>query len=528
MNQTQRENHTAKERRLQVIFPLDLGLKLPEDDSLRLLIEITEEMDFRELYAAYERREAAGEATAKQLFQLVVFGFMNGHYSLRGISAACGYDIRMMYLLQGKKIPSHERFGDFIRNRMAGDVMENLFYQLVTKLKERGHISYANLFVDGTKIEANANRYSFVWEKTVTKNEAKMDVQIQMKLLELQTEYGFFETPPTLEGMLEYLQKKWDESSMQRVSGKGCRKSKLQKDLEKLEEYQNRREQYSRKKETLHGRPSYSKTDHDATFMRMKEDHMKNGQLKPGYNLQLGVEGEFIVTAGLFSERSDTLTVLPLLEHFQEKTGELPKRLITDSGYESEENYTRLEEMGIEAYIKPVNYEISKTKKYQRDRYKAENMPYDEETDSFICPNGNTLTAIGTAHRKSKSGFLSEVTLYRCTECRNCPLKAECTKSKNGRTIQRSKVLQRQREQSRERITSELGIQLRVNRSIQSEGTFGVLKQDWGFRRFLRRGQKNVYTEILIYAFAFNIQKLYAKDTNQRHGVILHQLKNAS
>ena len=236
----------------------------------------------------------------------------------------------------------------------------------------------------------------------------------------------------------------------------------------------------------------------------------------------------FIVTAGLFSERSDTLTVLPLLEHFQEKTGELPNRLITDSGYESEENYTRLEEMGIEAYIKPVNYEISKTKKYQRDRYKAENMPYDEETDSFICPNGNTLTAIGTAHRKSKSGFLSEVTLYRCTECRNCPLKAECTKSKNGRTIQRSKVLQRQREQSRERITSELGIQLRVNRSIQSEGTFGVLKQDWGFRRFLRRGQKNVYTEILIYAFAFNIQKLYAKDTNQRHGVILHQLKNAS
>lgn len=262
--------------------------------------------------------------------------------------------------------------------------------------------------------------------------------------------------------------------------------------------------------------------------MRMKEDHMKNGQLKPGYNLQLGVEGEFIVTAGLFSERSDTLTVLPLLEHFQEKTGELPKRLITDSGYESEENYTRLEEMGIEAYIKPVNHEISKTKKYQRDRYKAENMPYDEETDSFICPNGNTLTAIGTAHRKSKSGFLSEVTLYRCTECRNCPLKAECTKSKNGRTIQRSKVLQRQREQSRERITSELGIQLRINRSIQSEGTFGVLKQDWGFRRFLRRGQKNVYTEILIYAFAFNIQKLYAKDTNQRYGVILHQLKNAS
>lgn len=152
---------------------------------------------------------------------------------------------------------------------------------------------------------------------------------------------------------------------------------------------------------------------------------MKNGQFKPGYNLRLGVEGEFIVTAGLFSERSDTLILLPLLEHFQEKTGELPERLVADFGYKSEENYTGLEEMGVEAYIKPVNYEISKTRKYQRNRYKTENMPYDEETDSFICPNGRMHTAIGTTHRKSKSGFTSEVTLYGCTECRNCPLKAE-------------------------------------------------------------------------------------------------------
>lgn len=177
---------------MQVILPLNLDLCIPEDDSLRLPIEITEEMDYRELYAAYERRKSAGEATAKQLFQLVVFGFMNGYYSLRSISAACRYDVRMMYLLHEKKAPSHERFGDFIRNRLVGDVMENLFYQLVTKLLERGHISFANLFVDGTKIEANANRYSFVWEKSVSKNEAKMHAQIEMNLLELQIEYDSF------------------------------------------------------------------------------------------------------------------------------------------------------------------------------------------------------------------------------------------------------------------------------------------------------------------------------------------------
>lgn len=525
MNKKQRGNDTAKERRLQVVLPLNLDLCIPEDDSLRLLIEITEEMDYRGLYAAYERCESAGEATAKQLFQLVVFGFMNGHYSLRKLSAACRYDVRMLYLLHGNKAPSHERFGDFIWNRLVGDIMENLFYQLVTKLLERGHISFANLFVDGTKIEANANRYSFVWEKSVSKNESKMQAQIEMKLLELQTEYGYFETPSTLTGMLEYLKKEWAESGLERISGKGCRKSKLQKDLETLEEYQHRQEEYDAKKKEFKGRSSYSKTDHDATFMRMKEDHMKNGQLKPGYNLQLGVEGEFIVTAGLSSERSDTLTLLPLLEHLKEKMNQLPERLVADSGYESEENYAGLEKMGIKAYIKPTNYEISKTRKYKANHFRADNMPYDGETDSFTCPAGNQLRFSGTRHVKSKSGFVSEVSVYHCMGCADCPLRTQCTKSKTGRTIQRSKAFWRYRAQSHERITSELGTLLRMNRSIQSEGKFGTLKQDWGFRRFLRRGIKNVFTEVLLYVFALNIKKLHAKEQAGIQEVILHQLE---
>ena len=136
--------------------------------------------------------------------------------------------------------------------------------------------------------------------------------------------------------------------------------------------------------------------------MRMKEDHMKNGQLKPGYNLQLRVEGEFIVTGGLFSERSDTLTLLPLLRRLKEKTQRLPQRLVADSGYESEENYTGLQEMGIEAYIKPTNYEKSKTRKYKSDRFRAENMPYSEETDSFTCPSGNQLSLASIRRSKSK------------------------------------------------------------------------------------------------------------------------------
>ena len=214
---------------MQVVLPLDLGLRLPEDKSLSLLIEITEGMDYRELYAAYERREAAGEASAKQLFQLVVFGFLNGYYSLRSISAACRYDVRMMYLLQGRKAPSHERLGDFIRNRLAGDVMENLFYQLVEKLLEQGHISFANLFVDGTKIEANANRYGFVWRNSVLKNEAKMHAQIEMKLLELQAKYNCFETPPTLGGYIETPPKEMERQRFRACNGERAPKERIAK-----------------------------------------------------------------------------------------------------------------------------------------------------------------------------------------------------------------------------------------------------------------------------------------------------------
>lgn len=525
MNQIQQEHDTAKERRLQVVMPLDLGIKLPEDDSLSLLIKITEEMDYRELYAAYERREAAGEASAKQLFQLVICGFMNGYYSLREMRDACRYDLRMIYLLRGKRVPSHERFGDFIRHRLAGDVMENLFYQLVTKLLERGHISLENLFVDGTKIEANANRYSFVWEKSVFKNEEKMHAKIQVKLLDLQTEYNTFETPPTLEDMLEHLYKLRESRKETFVSGKGCRKSKLQKDIEELEKYRQRQKKYDEHREILQGRSSYSKTDHDATFMRMKEDHMKNGQLKPGYNLQLGVSGEFIVAAGLSSERSDMLTLMPLMRRMYEKLRQVFLHLIADAGYESEENYKGLKEMGIVAYIKPSNYEKSKTKAYKANQFRAENMPYDEEKDSFTCPNGKQLTFSTTRHSKSKSGFISEVSVYRCNACTDCPMKKLCTKSASGRSIQRSKAFWAYRAEAQERITSELGTQLRMNRSIQSEGTFGVLKQDWGFRRFLRRGSINVFTEVLLYLFAFNVMKLHSKMQRQIDGVIIHRLK---
>ena len=223
--------------------------------------------------------------------------------------------------------------------------------------------------------------------------------------------------------------------------------------------------------ETFKGRNSFSKTDRDATFMRMKEDHMKNGQLKPAYNLQLGVEGEYIVGVDISSERSDELTLLPLLDRMAKGIGKRHKNVCTDAGYESEENYKGLAERGQIGYIKPQNYEKSKTRKYKSNAFLRENMPYNPENDTYTCPSGNTFSPIYTTKRRSTSGFESEVTVYECHGCNTCPKKKDCTRAEENRKMTVSKDFIELRNASRERITSEYGKTIRLNRSIQSEGT---------------------------------------------------------
>lgn len=509
-----------------MVMPLDLGLRIGTDDSVRLLLEVTEGMDYRELYAAYDRQTRADEATPKQMFQLVVFGFMNGVYSTRALEAASRNDIRFLYLLNGKRAPDHSRFGSFIQERLQGQVAEVLFYQLVKQLEARGEISFANLFVDGTKIEANANRYSFVWAKAVGKHEERLDEKLTALLARLTREYAIvLPQGAAPESYLAALRER--ASGMVPVHGQGKRKTQLQRDTETLEEYLARKAKYTDYNEVFRGRNSFSKTDRDATFMRMKEDHMKNGQLKPGYNLQLGVEGEYIVGVALSSERSDELALLPLLERMDAGLGHRYEAVTADAGYESEENYKGLELRGQAAYIKPQNYERSKTRRYRNNAYLHEHMSYDSERDTYTCPAGNLFTPRGETKRRSKSGYEAAVTIYECSGCEGCPQKKLCTRAKGNRRMEVSKDFVALRQAALERITSDQGKVLRLNRSIQSEGVFGVLKQDYGFRRYLRRGAANVFTETLLYAMAFDINKLHVKIMSNRCGCTLHLLNSA-
>jgi transposase len=498
-------------------MPLELGIRIPEDDSVRTLIEVTEGMDYGELNRAYAHRSAEGEATPRQMFLLVILGFMNGIYTTRGMEAACRVDIRFMWILQGKRVPDHCRFARFIQKRLKEGVAEHLFNQVVQELQERSEIPGENLFVDGTKIEANANRYTFVWGKQVGKRAEKVEQKLEELLKEIRKAYVLetaeAKTPSEILAALYAAQKQSGEES---VHGKGKRKKPLQRRIEALDALLKKREEYCEKRKILDNRPSYSKTDHDATFMRMKEDHMGNGQLKPAYNVQLGVEGEYVVGIDVSAERSDVNTLLPLLKRIETGTGIRHKNVVTDAGYESEENYTGLIERGQNAYIKPANYERSKGRSFRGNAYLRENMPYDERADAYTCPAGKYLTFQGESIRTSKTGFRQVVSRYACEDCGECPHKSKCTKAKENRAIEFSKRFAQQRAASLVRITSEQGIILRENRSIQSEGTFGVLKEDWGFRRFLRRGRGNVTTELFLYGIAFDVCKLHAKMMNGR------------
>ena len=519
-------NISTNARSFQVSLPMNVEYIIGVEESIRTLIEITERLDYSKLNSSYKRMPKTADATPKQMFQLIILGFMNGIYSLRELERSSRYDVRFLYILNGKPAPDHNRFGTFIKTRLSNGVMEHLFYQLVHYLKEAGEIDLMNLFVDGTKIEANANKYSFVWKKATNKFESKLDIKIEALREKLLTNYPLLIQPDMeLTDCLNILLKQAKDNEIVFVYGKGKRKTAIQRDIELLAEVCEKKGKYTEYNQTFKGRNSFSKTDKDATFMRMKDDHMMNGQLKPGYNWQIGVEGEYIVGVDISPERSDMATLLPLLERMEQGIGQRHQNVIADAGYESEENYKGLVEREQNAYIKPANYEKSKTRTYKKNKFLRENMEYNEVDDTFTCPNGNLFRFIYTTKRTSKTGFVSEISVYECDNCNYCPLKSQCTKAKGNRQISFSKDFARLRQAAHELITSEEGTELRLNRTIQVEGAFGVIKQDYGFRRLRRRGNQNVFTETLLYAFAFNINKKHNKKKREFEGVIKHSIK---
>jgi transposase len=523
----------------QLKLPLNIEYMIPANDSVRLLSQFIEEMDLTDLYSTYSRiRE--NQATPRQMLKIVLYSYMKHNYSSREIEENCNKNIDFMYLLEGSHAPDHSTFARF-RSLHFASCAERIMAQMSNFLYEIGEVMGNDIFIDGTKIEACANKYTFVWRKAVSKNLEKLLSKLADFVAECEESYGIkivYENKVKAKHIKKLRKKLYalkQKANIEFVHGCGKKKSPIQRSIEKLEEYLQKLKEYTKKIHICGKRNSYSKTDKDATFMRMKEDAMKNGQLKPAYNLQHGIDSEYIVWLTVGYQPTDTTTLIPFIKSMENFLNFKYLNIVADSGYESEENYVYVKGNLQSSFIKPANYEISKTRKYQNDISRIENMEYNKFGDYYICKNNKRLSVNRTIKRKSKTGYESEKTIYTSQNCKNCEFKNKCIKGHNCKTsledrvknIETSKLFNELRKENLERIVSEEGCKLRMNRSIQVEGSFGEIKQDMGFRRYLSKGQKNVLAESILLAMAHNVNKLHNKIQSDRIETHLFPLKQS-
>ena len=513
------KNYTLNEEGYQLKLPLNLETIIPVDDSVRLLSQFVEAMDLTDLYSTYERINTVSPRT---LLKIVLYSYMNGDYSSRSMELNCKRDINFMYLLEGKPVPDHATFARF-RSIHFAPCAKRILAEMSGLLYELGEISGETIFIDGTKIEACANKYTFVWKKSVSKNQEKLLMKIADFIDECEQLYGIQIVHGDTVKMkhVKRLRRKLyalkQEENIDFVHGIGKRKSPLQKSIETLKSYLDRLKGYTKKLHICGKRNSYSKTDPDATFMRMKEDHMLNGQLKPAYNVQIAVENYFIVHGYVSSDRTDYNTLIPVLEKHKNAFGSILEEVTADSGYCSEKNLLYLKRNEISSYIKLQDHEKRKTRAYSEDISKYYNMRTGifEDEQFYICHDGRELRHLST-ESKEQDGYTQTFEVYGCADCSGCEHKARCLyKYDAEKDAEKNKVMkineqwEELKERSHANIQSERGILKRQTHSIQTEGHFGDIKENENFRRFNYRSADKVYKEFMLYAIGRNINKYH-------------------
>ena len=423
-----------------------------------------------------------------------------------------------MYLMD-YETPSYRAFSYFINKEIKGSV-QDIFKAIMAYIETTDGVDLQHLYIDGSKFEANANKYTWVWKKATEKSRYRLFAKITELLtdmnktlaytglkIETNTEY----TPDSLEAVMSRYVFFCHVDKKEFVSGRGHRKSREQRYYEKLEGYMEKLKEYVVKIKICGSyRNSYSKTDPDATFMRMKKDYMGNDQLLPAYNIQIGVADEYIAVAEVMQHRSDMDCFVPLMEKFHEIYGFYPKYPVADAGYGSFNNYLFCQEHGMEKYMKfPMYRKETKDKKYHSDPFRAVNFRTNEK-GQLICPNGK---AFHFAYRKPVKGnqYGRQEEYYTCEDCSGCPYAQKCKKTDKNRTVRINEELSSMHKEVLENLESIHGALLRMNRSIQAEGTFGIIKYDRWYKRTVRRGLDSVRLELFLVSIGHNLYKFHNK-----------------
>jgi len=402
------------------------------------------------------------------------------------------------------------------RNRFK-DEIGNIFTEIVLLLAEKGYITLEVEYIDGTKIESKANKYTFVWRRTTEKNRAKLIEKIKVLLGQIddaiaQEKAEEYEPEKISSAELREMANKLNESLETKPKPatpeeKSAHKEKKQQ-VKALREHADKLDEYDEKLENLGNRNSYSKTDKGATFMRMKEDAMNNGQTKPGYNLQIGTENQFITDFGIFQTPGDPFTMIPFYKSFFNRYGKFPQTGVADSGYGSEENYSFMDEAGIEAYVKYNMFHKEQRMHYEPSPFSIQGMYYNDKDDYYVCPMGQHLTRIGTAKTKTESGYVTESARCKAKRCEGCPLRGSCTRTKGDRIVEVNHRLIKYRDKAKERLISEEEIKHRGQRCIEPEAVFGQIKYNWQYKRFRHTGKDKVAMDFAFLAIAHNLSKM--------------------
>jgi transposase len=499
-----------------VLFPQRIDEDIAENDPVRLINGIIDGLNLDDILKLY-KESGRSPYHPRMMLKVIIYAYMNNIYSCRRIEKLLRRDIHFIWL-SGYEKPDFITINRF-RNRVKKEI-NGIFTRIVLLLEEKGFITLDTEYVDGTKIEAKSNKYTFVWRKTVERNRAKLMEKISVLLEQIddsivQDQMDRDEpvefSPSMLEGLVSELQTSIDKTAVPENKEQKAEKREKERQLRRLRAHRDKLREYDRHLEMLGDRNSYSKTDHDATFMRMKEDAMNNGQTKPGYNLQIGTENQFITDFALFPNPTDTLTFIPFCNSFMQRYRRFPLREVADSGYGSEENYRFMEENGMEAFVKYNRFHIEQRPRYVQDPFRQESFYYNKEEDYYVCPMGQHLRRIGTRRGRTASGYATQSARYRAQRCEGCPLRCRCFKARGNRTIEVNYRLNGYKRKAREKLTSEEGIRQRGRRCIEPEAVFGQMKYDMAYKRFRHFGKDKVTMDFAFFAIAFNLKKMCAR-----------------
>ena len=495
-----------------LLLPPSLEEMIDPNHPVRVVNQVIDSLDIDALIRKY-KGGGCSSYHPRMLLKALVYGYLTNNYSSRKIEQALKQNIHFMWL-SGMSYPDHNTINRFRCDRLNG-VLKKVFSQVVLLLIEKGVITLKEAYLDGTKIEANANRYTFVWGRSIAKSKERIKKQLD----ELWA-YAESVAKEELENNEpEHFEKIDQDSIKQTISiinealkGKPVNKKVKQKLDYVRKNWPDNLKKYEQQEKTPGNRNSYSKTDPDATFMRMKEDHMLNGQLKPGYNWQISTENQYILGYTIHQSATDTNTLPEHMRSLQNTLGRMPEVLVADAGYGSEENFEFLEKNNIEAFVKYQYFHKEQSKKWRTDPFRLENLPYDEKYDSYTCPDGRKMSFVKGKVRITDNGFKQVKRIYQTQECSGCPMHEACNKCNRNRRIEVNPKLNHYKSIMRERLNSERGRKYRSQRPVDVEAVFGIIKGNRNHRKFLLRGLEKVEIEAGLLALAHNLGKLASKN----------------